>query len=127
MNKLFLSVLSSMLLACILVMSSCSNDIEDELKGKWLRSDGAYTIEILDVNENGNLNAKYFNPDPINVGRAGWRVTNKELQIYVELQDKNYPGSFYELTFNKEKEILSGTYYQAVAQQTYEVFFNKVK
>jgi len=127
MNKLFLSVLSSMLLACILVMSSCSNDIEDELKGKWLRSDGAYTIEILDVNENGNLNAKYFNPDPINVGRAGWRVTNKELQIYVELQDKNYPGSFYELTFNKEKEMLSGIYYQAVAQQTYEVFFNKVK
>jgi len=119
--------LSSMLLACILVMSSCSNDIEDELKGKWLRSDGAYTIEILDVNENGNLNAKYFNPDPINVGRAGWRVTNKELQIYVELQDKNYPGSFYELTFNKEKEMLSGIYYQAVAQQTYEVFFNKVK
>jgi len=97
------------------------------LKGNWLRTDGVYKIEIMEVLPDGKLVAGYFNPNPINVGRAGWRIQEEKLQIYVELQDKNYPGSIYQLTYDIKSETLQGTYYQAVSQQTFEVSFNKIK
>ena len=97
------------------------------LTGSWLRADGTYTVKILEVQPEGQMEAAYFNPDPINVGRSGWLIQEEELQIYVELQDENYPGSLYQLTYDEEKKILVGTYYQALYQQTYEVYFNKVK
>jgi len=98
---------------------------EDKLKGSWLRSDGSYTIEIIAVEEGGKLSANYFNPNPINVGKAGWRIYNDETQIYVELQDTNYPGSMYRLSYNENSGMLSGTYYQPVSKQTYKVDFRK--
>jgi hypothetical protein len=99
--------------------------VEDSLAGVWLRSDGTYRIEITEVKEDGTLIAKYFNPDPINVGKSGWRIQNDELQLFVELSDENYPGSFYELTYDAVSGMLSGTYYQAVSKETYEVSFKK--
>jgi len=114
----------------LLFVFSCSSEqvgIEEKLSGTWLRSDGTYKIEITEVKEDGDLVTKYFNPDPINVGRAGWRIQNKEVQIYIELRDENYPGSIYQLNYNEESKTLRGTYYQAVARQTYEVTFKKTK
>lgn len=95
------------------------------LVGQWLRSDGPYTIEIVEVMDEGKLTATYFNPGTINVGHSGWRVKDEKLQIYVELQDENYPGSLYELIYDEDTEILSGTYYQAVSRQTFDVEFNR--
>ncbi len=65
---------------------SISGASEDKLIGSWLRSDGSYTIEIMGLVEGGKLSAKYFNPNPINIGQAGWRILNNETQIYLELQ-----------------------------------------
>jgi hypothetical protein len=107
---------------------SCSSEhdsVKDKLEGTWMRTDGTYSIQIVDVLEDGKLDAKYFNPNPINVGRAGWRTMDGEIQIFVELQDRNYPGSLYQLTYSEEDKTLSGTYYQAVSRQTYEVEFRK--
>lgn len=100
--------------------------IEDGLIGVWLRSDGTYRIEITEVKDDGTLIAKYFNPNSINVGKSGWRIQNDELQMYVELSDENYPECLYKLTFDDASDTLIGTYYQAVAKQTYEVSFNKL-
>ena len=97
----------------------------DGLEGKWLRTDGDYTIAISDVGADGKMKALYFNPDPINVGKSAWRMQEDQLQIYVELQDENYPGSLYQLSYDAENEKLSGTYYQAVSRQTYNVEFNR--
>ncbi len=97
----------------------------EQLKGSWLRSDGPYTIEITEVQEDGKLVAKYFNPNPIKVGSSGWQLKDKQLQIFVELQDENYPGSLYKLTFDEKTKTLKGTYFQAVSKQTFEVTFTK--
>jgi len=120
--------LLSLLAGIFLLATSCSSDrenVKDKLEGRWLRSDGTYSIQILDVLEDGKLDAKYFNPNPINVGKAGWRIIDGELQIFVELQDKNYPGSLYQLTYVQENQSLTGTYYQATSGQTYEIEFIK--
>lgn len=95
------------------------------LTGSWVRSDGIYTIQIKDVSEDGKLVSAYLNPNPIHVGKSEWQINDGFLQVYVELQDENYPGSNYQLTFDKEKKILYGTYYQAVDRATYEVYFTK--
>jgi hypothetical protein len=71
------------------------------------------------------MTAEYFNPGPIHVGKSEWRIKDDILQIYVELKDENYPGSLYQLTYDKKADVLYGTYYQAVAKETYEVGFNR--
>lgn len=104
-----------------------SNDVPQDLVGKWGRTDGGYTIEIKEVMDDGTMDAAYFNPNPINVGRAVWKIQDKKVQVYVELRDENYPGSYYNLIFDKESEMLKGDYYQAVAKQTFDVEFNRNK
>lgn len=73
------------------------------------------------------MEVKYLNPNPINVGRSAWRINEDVLQLYVELQDVNYPGSLYSLAFVEESNSLSGTYYQAVSKETFNVKFTKKK
>lgn len=104
-----------------------TDKIPEQIEGNWLRSDGPYTIEISNIQEEGKLVAKYFNPNPIKVGSSGWRLEDKEYQIFVELKDENYPGSLYKLRYNEKKETLNGTYYQAVAKQTFNVSFKRKK
>lgn len=100
-------------------------EVSELIVGKWMRSDGPYVIEIVAVQDEGKLQALYLNPSPINIGNASWIIKEGVLQIYVELQDKNYPGSTYKLIFDEDKNIFTGTYYQAVSRQTFEVEFNR--
>jgi len=100
-------------------------DASEYLVGSWQRMDGNYRIEITAVGDEGLLDAGYFNPGPINVGKSGWRVHEKVLQVFIQMDDVNYPGSFYDLKYNKEKNILHGTYYQAVAKETYNISFKR--
>jgi hypothetical protein len=102
-----------------------TGDATDILVGTWQRSDGPYNIEIIEVLDDGKMTAAYFNPGPIHVGRSGWKVKDEMLWIFVELKDENYPGSLYELSYDKDRDMLKGTYYQAVAGQTFSVEFNK--
>ena len=93
------------------------------LEGKWLRPDGGYVLELRDVKSEGTLKAAYFNPRPINVGKAEWRSMEDRIQVFVELQDVNYPGSTYMLVYDPEHDRLIGYYYQAVTKGTFEVVF----
>lgn len=97
------------------------------LKGKWERPDGGYVIAITNVTATGGLGVGYFNPQPIHVGRAQATRESGQLQVIIELQDVNYPGSTYKLTFDPVSDQLKGTYYQAVTKETYPIYFTRLK
>ncbi len=93
------------------------------LVGDWVRTDASYVIKINKVNEDGTLEAQYFNPKPINVGNANWEESHSNLTITVELRDVNYPGSKYTLHYLPDKDVLAGDYYQAVQGLNFYVEF----
>ena len=43
--------------------------------------------------------------------------------MFVELRDVNYPGSTYTLQYDAASDRLMGTYFQAVAKQTFRIEF----
>jgi hypothetical protein len=95
--------------------------------GKWERPDGGYVLEIKSVDASGKADAAYFNPDPINVSRAAaWRDKGTT-KVALELRDANYPGCTYTLEYNPQTDQLSGQYFQAAQQATYEVVFSRLK
>lgn len=97
------------------------------LTGKWLRADGPYTIEISSIEKDGVLEVAYFNPNPISGTKANWRMQDDKLRVFVVLNDVNYQGSTYELTYNERSENLVGIFYQAKVKQTFDVYFTKNK
>lgn len=99
----------------------------DRLKGRWLRPDGGYVIEIRNIAGNGKMDAGYFNPRPINVSRAEASQEGTTTKVFIELRDTNYPGSTYTLTFDPQSDQLKGVYFQAALQQSFDVFFVRLK
>ena len=93
------------------------------LLGEWVRPDGGYVLAIQGVAEDGTATAGYFNPQPINVGRAEGRLADGALELFVELRDRNYPGSTYTLTHDAQADQLVGVYFQAVQRASYDVVF----
>lgn len=93
------------------------------LIGRWVRPDGGYILQILEAGVAGTLKAGYFNPRPINVGKAEWRIKGGALTVFIELRDANYPGSTYTLTYDPGSDRLRGSYYQAVEKQTFAIEF----
>ena len=84
-------------------------------------------LEIKSVSADGKAEAAYFNPKPIHVAKATASREGNSLRVYVELQDENYPGSTYRLVYDPEGDCLIGTYYQAVARETYDILFERLK
>lgn len=100
---------------------------KNTLIGDWVRTDAGYTIKIISVNDDGTMIAQYFNPNPINVGKANWEASYGNLKIDVEMRDVNYPGSTYTLNYLPDRDMLAGEYYQAVEQLTFYVEFTRRK
>lgn len=110
--------------------SSTSNSKEADknlLIGDWVRTDAQYLIRITQVNDDGSMTAQYFNPNPINVGKANWESSYGNLKAMVEMRDVNYPGSTYTLNYLPDRDILAGEYYQAVEGMTFYVEFTRRK
>ncbi len=97
------------------------------LKGRWLRQDGGYVIEIRDVEAGGKLDAAYFNPQPIKVSKAEASQDNGTVKAFIELRDVGYPGSTYMLTYDPSADELKGSYFQAAIRQTFQVVFVRLK
>lgn len=97
------------------------------LQGRWKRTDGDYIMEIQNTSSNGVVVAGYFNPKPIHVGRAAWAIDKGSLYVMVELQDVNYPGSTYGLQYDRDADKLTGMYFQAVEESTFQVEFEREK
>lgn len=131
-----LSLISTAILIVVVVIllnkessDSVSNGLQtidkNLLVGNWQRTDSDYIIQISKVNEDFTLEAKYFNPNPINVGKANWEESYGNLKIIIELRDVNYPGSTYTLNYLSDRDILAGEYFQAVEGKTFYVEFTR--
>ena len=97
------------------------------LVGDWIRTDASYLLKIINVNADGTLEAQYFNPKPINIGKANWEESHGNLEITVVLRDVNYPGSKYTLSYLPDRDILAGDYFQAVQGLNFYVEFSRSK
>lgn len=96
------------------------------LKGAWVRPDGGYTIAIRGVAAGGQIDATYFNPGQLPFARAeASRGEGGTLRAFFELTAGGYGGSTYELAYDPANDRLTGVYYQAVAKQKYDVYFQR--
>jgi len=97
------------------------------LVGQWVRPDGGYTITIKSVDPDGTLEAGYANPRPLPFEQARASYSDDAIKVFLELRAGGYNGSTYNLTYDPEKDLLRGVYYQAVAQQKFDIFFERVE
>jgi len=107
------------------VLSNKKAADKNTLIGDWVRTDAEYLIRITQVNDDGTMSVQYFNPNPINVGKANWEASYGNLKIIVEMRDVNYPGSTYTLNYLPDRGMLAGEYYQAVEGLTFYVEFTR--
>ena len=136
-NKtIYISAAVILIVVLVLLLTNKSDDTisfnkktadKNLLLGTWLRTDAQYVIKINNVNDNGTLDAQYFNPKSINVGSALWEGSYGDLKVMIELQDVNYPGSKYTLNYLPDRDILAGEYFQAVQGTTFYVEFARNK
>jgi len=97
------------------------------LLGQWQRPDGGYVIEFRGVRADGELDAGYFNPGPINVSKAKASAEGSKVKVFIELYDEGYPGSTYDLTYDPGSDVLLGNYFQAAIRQNFDVVFVRMK
>lgn len=97
------------------------------LKGRWLRPDGGYVLDIRDVDSEGRIDAAYFNPRPVNVSRAAASGQGDGLNVFVELRDTGYPGCTYTLAYDPQQDSLKGVYYQAEIQESFAIVFVRMR
>jgi hypothetical protein len=95
----------------------------DVLTGAWVRPDGGYVILIKGVRDGGQLEASYFNPNPLPFAKAQATMQGGSLRVSFELQAGGYAGSTYDLTYDAATDQLKGVYHQAVAKQKYDIYF----
>jgi hypothetical protein len=102
--------------------AAAKSDI-DVLKGTWVRLEGGYTIAIESIGPGGELEAMYFNPNPLPFAKAQATRDGATVRAFFELRAGGYGGSTYELTYDPASDRLKGTYYQAVAKQKFDISF----
>lgn len=127
------SICLGIFLGCTLLMISCGQTGSDEqsddfqslsvLEGRWIRPDGGYRLEIHEVSEEGEVRAAYYNPNPINISTARAHKEGDKIRLQIEFRDVGYPGSAYNLTYQPDSDIMTGEYFQATMNQTYEIQF----
>jgi len=100
-----------------------ANADAEALQGAWVRPDGGYMIVIKSIGPNGQLEAMYFNLNPLPFAKAQASREGATLRVFFELQAGGYAGSTYELTYDPASKRLKGTYYQAVVKQKFDVYF----
>lgn len=97
------------------------------LQGRWVRPDGGYVIDIRAIEAGGKLEASYANPRPLPFAVAQASSEGGVLKVFFELRAGGYNGSTYTLTYDPGKDVLKGVYYQAVAGQSFDVYFVRAK
>ena len=98
--------------------------VQDRLaiQGVWTRVDAPYLLDF-GYGEDGLLQAAYFNPQPIHVGKTETAEDDSLLYVQVVLQDVNYQGSTYTLVYDRTQDALFGTYLHGGTGNLYEVQF----
>lgn len=99
-----------------------------KLVGRWRRPDGGYVLDVRKVEDaTGAMEVAYLNPNPIHVAQAKATEEGGKLNVFVELQDVNYPGATYRLTYVPPADQLIGIYYQPAVDQSFEVEFVRMR
>ena len=106
--------------------ATAAHDVQ-RLLGRWARTDGSYTIEILGAARDGTVEARYLNPRPIRISRAEARTEAGRLTLFVELNDTGYPGNYYVLAYDPAADALFGVYHHLGIQQRFDVTFNRLE
>jgi uncharacterized protein (DUF2147 family) len=101
---------------------SLTEDYE-KLTGNWVRPDGGYTLVIKNISFDGSIEAYYLNPNPINVSEARFTTKLGKINIFVELRDAGYPGSYYTLVYDPDSNHLAGVYHHLGLNQNFDVYF----
>jgi hypothetical protein len=101
------------------------NSDYSKIVGRWVRPDGGYVLDIRNVQSDGKLEAAYLNPKPINVSKASANIQAGRIELFVELRDRYYPGSYYTLTYDSQMDILIGVYHHLGIGQNINVFFSR--
>ncbi len=107
--------------------SARSESVFGALPGRWVRPDGGYVINIRSVDAAGKLDAAYANPNPLPFSRAEATLDGKAIKLFFELRTGGYNGSTYTLTYDPASDTLKGVYFQAVAQQKFDIYFTRAK
>ena len=89
------------------------------LPGRWVRPDGGSVINIR------RADADYANPNPLPFSRAEATRDGKTIRLFFELRAGGYNGSTYTLTYDPANDVLKGVYFQAVAQQKFDIHFTR--
>jgi hypothetical protein len=92
-----------------------------------VRPDGGYVITIQSVGPDGKLDAAYANPRPLPFALAQASQDDKTIKLFFELRAGGYNGSTYTLTYDPANDVLYGVYYQAVAQQRFNIYFERAR
>jgi hypothetical protein len=95
------------------------------LVGRWQRSEGGYVLDIKAVHDDGKLDATYLNPRPIHVSQAQALTKGGYVVVVVTLQDRNYPGNMYTLTYDPDADCLEGVYHHRGLGQQFDVVFSR--
>jgi hypothetical protein len=99
----------------------------DILVGRWVRPDGGYRIIIQGADSDGGLEAAYQNPNPLPFAKAEASRDGNTIKVFLELRASGYDGSTYNLIYDPQRDILTGVYYQAVAQQRFDIYFERIE
>jgi len=94
------------------------------MQGRWVRTDAPYIIELRQ-GKSKKLQATYFNPGYINVEKTEIAEQNGLQYVMIRLQDVNYQGSMYLLSYNREGDTLDGVYIHGASGQRYQVGFTR--
>jgi hypothetical protein len=132
-STLFFAGLAAAVIVALLILwfvDSGQRDAElQPLIGRWERiNDRAgeeKTVEVGKVNPDGSAEVRYFNPKPINVGKARASMVDNFPSLFIELPDAGYEGSTYSLTYEPSTDQLVGVYFQANEQRAYDVAFQR--
>jgi hypothetical protein len=112
--------------AAVTILRGANGDF-GVLNGRWLRPDGGYILDIRSVDSSGKIDGTYLNPKPINIAKAEATRDGSTVKVFVELRAPNYPGSTYTLTYDPQQDQLRGIYFQALQQQSFNVYFVRMK
>ena len=83
-------------------------------------------VNINAVLSDATLDTSYANPGPLPVCKAKASLDGDIIMVFLELRAGGYNGSTYQLTHDKTSDTLQCIYYQAVAQQEFAVYFERV-
>ncbi len=79
----------------------------------------------LKQGKGNTLQATYFNRRLIHVEKTETVTENGLQYIMIELQDVNYQGSVYLLSYDRNQDALQGIYIHGASGQRYQVSFSR--